>query len=152
MNIKNGLALLSALFASLLLAGCTSPRPTTPSRICPIKLDGLFYETAAGRTPLPVIPFTPAPGGLGQQAETNLPDGRVVTISVKPEGNGFAIHLSATPDGDILKWGLAVAAAPGEYFTSLMERMVATANTRPDLKPLEAQVRAWFEKNKVSGA
>ena len=82
-----------------------------PSRICPLKLDGLFYETAAGRIVLPVIPFTRAPDGLGQQAETKMPDGRVVTISVKPEGNDFSIHLAAAPDGDIVKWGLAVAAA-----------------------------------------
>ena len=114
---------------ALLLAGCaTAPQVTVslpaPSNISPLKLDGLFYETAAGRTVLPVIPFTPGPGGAGQQAETNMPDGRKVTVAVKPDGNDFSLRLSAQPDGDILKWGLAVAAEPAEYFTGLMERVV----------------------------
>ena len=53
-----------------------------------------------------------------------MPDGRTVTIAVKPDGNDFSIRLSATPDTDIVKWGLAVEAAPDEYFTGLMERVV----------------------------
>ena len=78
----------------------------------------------AGRTPLPPIPFTKTPDGPGQQAETNMPDGRMVKISVKPDGNDFSIRFSATPDADIVRWGLAVDAAPEEYFTGLMERVV----------------------------
>jgi alpha-glucosidase (family GH31 glycosyl hydrolase) len=124
MKRKFAFQFLPALFASLLLAGCTGTRTAMPARICPLKLDGLFYETIAGRIVLPVIPFTRAPDGLGQQAETKMPDGRVVTISVKPEGDVFSIHLAAAPDGDIVKWGLAVAADPAEYFTGLMERVV----------------------------
>jgi alpha-glucosidase (family GH31 glycosyl hydrolase) len=82
----------------------------------------LFYETTNSRTWLPVNLIADA-----QQhghSETNMPDGRVVTISVKPDGNDFSIRLSATPDTDIVKWGLTVAAAPDEYFTGLMERVV----------------------------
>jgi alpha-D-xyloside xylohydrolase len=129
MKRKIALPLLPVLFASILLAGCTSPRTVTvslpaPSKICPFKIAGLFYETATGRTPLPAIPFIQAPDGSGQQAETKMPDGRVVTISVTPDGNDFSIRLSATPDADIVKWGLAVNAAPEEYFTGLMERVV----------------------------
>jgi alpha-D-xyloside xylohydrolase len=117
------------LLAALLLAGCAStPEATIPlpasSQACPLKLDGLFYETAAGRTVLPSIPFTRAPDGSGQQAETNMPDGRTVTIAVKPDGSDFSIRLSAQPDKDIVKWGLALAADPNEYFTGLMERVV----------------------------
>ena len=129
MKRKIALPLLPVLFASILLAGCTSTRTVTvslpaSSKICPLKIDGLFYETATGRTLLPVIPFIQAPDGSGQQAETKMPDGRVVKISVTPDGNDFSIRLSATPDADIVKWGLAVAAAPKEYFTGLMERVV----------------------------
>ena len=124
MNRKIALQLLPALFASCLFIGCASTQATAPARICPIKLDGLFYETAAGRTTLPVIPFAQATNGSGQQAETKMPDGRVVKISVKPDGNDFAIRMTATPDTDIIKWGLAVEAAPDEYFTGLMERVV----------------------------
>jgi len=117
------------MLLSLLLAGCIStPKATVylpaPAKICPVKLDGLFYETAAGRMVLPVIPFTRAPDSLGQQAQTNMPDGRRVTITVKPDGNDFSLRLSAEPDADILKWGLAVAADPKEHFIGLMERVV----------------------------
>src|SRR5208282_4584273 len=111
------------------LAGCSSAGQATVSRSAPFKaypvtLDGLFYETAAGRTMLPAVPFEPTPDGLSRQTQTNLPDGRVATISVKSDGNGFSIRMSAQPDQDILKWGLAVAAAPDEHFTGLMERVV----------------------------
>src|ERR1035441_2057299 len=103
MKRKIALPLLPVLFASILLAGCTSTRTVTvslpaPSKICPFKIDGLFYETATGRTPLPAIPFTKTQAGPGQQAETKMLDGRVVTISVTPDGNDFSIRLSATPD------------------------------------------------------
>ena len=124
MKRKIALPLLQVLFASILLGGCISTRTTTLSRICPVKMDGLFYETASGRTPLPPIPFTKTPDGPGQQAETNMPDGRMVKISVKPDGNDFSVRFSATPDADIVRWGLAVDAGPKEYFTGLMERVV----------------------------
>jgi alpha-D-xyloside xylohydrolase len=124
MNIKTSLSLLPALLASLLFAGCAAPRAGAPASVGPFKMDGLFYETAAGRMVIPAIPFIRAADGLGQQAKTNMPDGRVVTLAVKPDGNGFSIHLAAQPDADIVKWGLAVAAAPDEYFTGLMERVV----------------------------
>ncbi len=87
-------------------------------------MDGLFYETATGRTPIPNILFTRAPEGPGQQAEAKMPDGRTVKIALIPDGNDFSIRFSATPDADIVKWGLAVEAGPDEYFTGLMERVV----------------------------
>jgi alpha-glucosidase (family GH31 glycosyl hydrolase) len=82
----------------------------------------LFYETTNSRTLLPVNLIADAqPHG---RSETKMPDGRVVTISVKPDGNDFSLRLSAAPDADIVRWGLAVDAAPDEYFTGLMERVV----------------------------
>jgi alpha-D-xyloside xylohydrolase len=129
MKRKSALSALPVLLASLWLAGCTMPRPVTvamppPSKISPFKIDSLFYETTNGRTTLPAMLFTRTPEGPGQQATTNLPDGRQVTIAVKPDGNDFSIQLSATPDADIVKWGLTVDAVPKEYFTGLMERLV----------------------------
>jgi alpha-glucosidase (family GH31 glycosyl hydrolase) len=53
-----------------------------------------------------------------------MTDGRVVRLSVRPEGKDFIIRLSAQPDSDIIKWGLAVDAAGDEYYTGLMERVV----------------------------
>jgi alpha-glucosidase (family GH31 glycosyl hydrolase) len=123
MNIKIGRALLSALLVSILLSGCSAFPTGGPGQAgrSPA-FEELFYETTNSRTLLPVRLIADAQ--LHGHSETNLPDGRVVTISVKPEGNDFSIHLSARPDGDIIKWGLAMAAAPDEYFTGLMERVV----------------------------
>ncbi len=123
-KIKTGFSLVLALATPFLFTGCTSSRTAASSRVCPFKLDGWFYETAAGRTALPVIHFSQATKGSSQLVETKMPDGRVVKISVKPDGNDFAIRMTATPDTDIIKWGLAVKAAPDEYFTGLMERVV----------------------------
>ncbi len=129
MNIKRILRFGWILLLFPLLAGYSSARetvvsPSTSSRPGSLKLDGFFYETTAGRTMLPAVPLEATPVGLSQQVQTNLPDGRVATVSVEPDGNGFSIRMSARPDQDILKWGLAVAAAPDEHFTGLMERVV----------------------------
>jgi alpha-glucosidase (family GH31 glycosyl hydrolase) len=53
-----------------------------------------------------------------------MSDGRTVKVSVVPQGENFTIEFRAKPDADITKWGLAIAAAPDEYFTGLMERVV----------------------------
>jgi alpha-glucosidase (family GH31 glycosyl hydrolase) len=91
-----------------------------------LRLDGLFYETARGRTPLPAG-LTAGPGGTGNQrlgGQARMPDGRTVTLSVVPDGTNFTIRLGARPDSDIIKWGIAVDAGADEYFTGLMERVV----------------------------
>jgi alpha-D-xyloside xylohydrolase len=92
----------------------------------PLRLDGLFFETAKGRTMLPI-----ALTGRQQQfkndswtGQTKASDGRVVTLHVKRQGNNFDITLEAQPDSDIVKWGLAIEAGSDEYYTGLMERVV----------------------------
>lgn len=86
------------------------------------QLDGLFYETARTHVSLPDELLSGA--HTNGMAATRLPDGRLVTVTVKPDGKNYNLSLSAQPDGDILKWGFAVAAAPDEYFTGVMERVV----------------------------
>jgi alpha-glucosidase (family GH31 glycosyl hydrolase) len=86
------------------------------------KLDGLFYETAKTHVSLPDELLSGA--HTNGMAATRLADGRLVTVTVKPDGKNYNLTLSAQPDGDILKWGFAVAAAPDEYFTGVMERVV----------------------------
>jgi alpha-D-xyloside xylohydrolase len=92
----------------------------------PLTIDGLFYQTAQGRTVLP--PALTA--GLRTvsttqwNGQTTMPDGRVVRLSVSPQGGNFNISLSARPNADITKWGIAVEAAADEYYTGLMERVV----------------------------
>jgi alpha-D-xyloside xylohydrolase len=91
-----------------------------------LRLDGLFYETAAGRTMLPA-----ALTAKGQNIRAKLwmgqlkmADSRVVSIEVQPQGKDFNVSLRAQPNSDILKWGLTIAAAKDEYYTGLMERVV----------------------------
>src|ERR1700691_5629982 len=92
------------------------------SAATPPALDGVFYETTNGRTMLPANLAVDAE--KNGAAEATLPDGRVVKMTVSPEGKNFEVSLGAKPDGDISKWGLAVAAGPDEYFTGVMERVV----------------------------
>jgi len=89
-----------------------------------LKLDGLFYETSAGRVKLP-RGLTTAIGPSSLRRKATMDDGRVVTLSARPEGaSRFNIRLSAIPDSDIVRWGLAVEAGSDEYYTGLMERVV----------------------------
>lgn len=91
-----------------------------------LKLDGLFYETATGRTMLPAEIKTRAEG-VGNKhwdEQAKMPDGRTVNVSVRPEGKNFIVAMKAQPDSDITKWGVAVDAARDEYYTGLMERVV----------------------------
>ncbi len=102
-----------------------------------LRLDGLFYETANGRTPFPSTLATPKGITRPWLAQTTMPDGRVVTISVQPQGSDFNVSLKAQPNSDIIKWGLALEAAGDEYYTGLMERVVDGPQARswaPNIK------------------
>jgi alpha-D-xyloside xylohydrolase len=97
---------------------------TLQSNAFALRIDGLFYETPAGRTYLPA--FTPA--GIVSRApwtrESAMPDGHVVRVSVTPEASRFAIGFTARPSSDIVRWGFAIESGADEYFTGLMERVV----------------------------
>jgi alpha-D-xyloside xylohydrolase len=91
-----------------------------------LRLDGLFYETSNGRTPLPAT-LTRNAQNISKQNWTGrvqMGDGREVSVSVAPQGKNFIVNLKAKPDADILKWGLAIDATRNEYYTGLMERVV----------------------------
>ena len=145
MRKKIHIFLLLVLFVPVLLTDCTSLKPSfkthddqlalmlpsdelSPLDSAPgsLKLDGIFFETAEGKTLLPSQLTVKATGMLHSslQGRAELPDGREVTVSVKPQGDNFIIHFSAQPDSDITKWGFTVVAAESEYFTGLMERVV----------------------------
>src|SRR5713101_9457118 len=81
-----------------------------------LKLDGLFYETAQGRTALPAQ-LTAKQKNNEQESEVRMTDGRVVKLSLKPDGKNFIVRLSAQPDSDIVKWGLAADAGQDEHYT-----------------------------------
>ena len=88
-----------------------------------LKIDGLFFETGKGRVTLPPH-FTGDVSATAWSSQWKMDDGRVVDIRVAPRGGNFTIELSAKPDADIVKWGLAIDARPDEYYTGLMERVV----------------------------
>ena len=90
-----------------------------------LRIDGLFYETAAGRVAIGNSLNLTKAGKYGVFiTEDKLPNGRTVKISVKPEGQNFVLSLSADKSDDIKKWGLSIDSLPDEYYTGLMERVV----------------------------
>jgi alpha-glucosidase (family GH31 glycosyl hydrolase) len=103
-----------------------------------LKFDGLFYETAAGRTILPQALTAKARVTTSQWTnQIKMADGRSVKITVQPQGLNFKISLKAQPDSGIQKWGLGIEAAKDEYFTGLMERVVdgpQQASWKPNIK------------------
>ena len=136
MRRKTCIFLLFAVLISVFPAGCSSLKPAFGTRgdkpilILPsekltssdsLTIDGLFFETADGKTMLPsefTVKSKPFEG------MTELPDGRVVRLSVEPQGDNYVVKFDAEPDADIIKWGFAVDAGEKEYFTGLMERVV----------------------------
>jgi alpha-glucosidase (family GH31 glycosyl hydrolase) len=133
-------ASLSAIAAVLLTCthGCAAKAPfiaiangdaalTLQAERLSLRIDGLFFETAAGRTVLP--PLTPRVRARGESwtTDTTLPNGRVVRVSAtrrSGDSGRYALVFTARPDADIVRWGFAVDANADEYFTGLMERVV----------------------------
>jgi alpha-D-xyloside xylohydrolase len=91
-----------------------------------VALDGLFFETAAGKTPVTGGPVLKS-GGAAEGTTTwrgPMPDGRLVSVVVESQGSDYVVRLIAEPSADIIRWGFAVGATRDEYFTGLMERVV----------------------------
>jgi alpha-glucosidase (family GH31 glycosyl hydrolase) len=84
-------------------------------------IDGLFFETASGRATIPIINTI-----ITSKARTIAADvaGHKITISVQPQGSNFNLSLTAQPNTDITKWGIAIDSTANEYYTGLMERVV----------------------------
>lgn len=133
MTGRRGLALVAAVLVATGAARAQEPsaEPRPPLSLSltadggpSVSIDGVYFETAAGRIPLPAAMMRPLAAGGAASREFLLPDDRVVRLALVPEGRTYAVRLSADPSKDIVGWGLAVAAAEGEYFTGLMERVV----------------------------
>lgn len=129
--------LLLVTACGVLLAGCAGPRPQFVDKAtlslplgsqsqATVRLDGLFFETATGRTMLLNMLEVAGQGKLGRslKAQGKMPDGRIVTITVAPEGRDYVVRFDAQPGADITRWGFALDATASEYFTGLMERVV----------------------------
>jgi alpha-glucosidase (family GH31 glycosyl hydrolase) len=86
-----------------------------------LDLRNFYFETEKGKV---AIPVTMDAEGKPLDQQIRTPDGRVLRVSVKPDGDNFAVRLDAESGEGITKWGFAVDAAPSEYFTGLMERVV----------------------------
>ena len=90
-----------------------------------LSVDGLFVETAQGRTALPPALTKPGPAGAGSWTHrATLTDGRVVSLSIVRQGDRTTLSLAAQPATGVIRWGLSIDAARDEYFTGLMERVV----------------------------
>ncbi len=90
-----------------------------------LRLDGFFYETAAGRDWLPAALAARPTGSAGAaEGRTLMSDGREVFFSLRQDGDDFLLQLRAQPGGDVVRWGLAIEADLKEQFTGLMERVV----------------------------
>ncbi len=91
-----------------------------------VRIDGIHYETAAGRVVLPagLTGGDRTVSGARWKVRSTTADGRTVTVAVEPEGGDFVLRMEARPDTGILGWGLSISAADREYFTGLMERVV----------------------------
>lgn len=86
-----------------------------------LELHDFFYQTSSARVPIH-LPADDSATPARQQIKT--PDGRLVTVTVKPDGINFLIDVEAEPNDGILKWGFSISAKPAEFFTGLMERTV----------------------------
>jgi alpha-D-xyloside xylohydrolase len=145
MTTRTTVHLLLVAACAVLLAGCTVTKPqlvpedeatlSLPLSNQPfgpqagpgtIRLDAIFFETAAGKTTLPGGLAVKSRGMSGRslEAQTRMSDGRLVTISVEPRGRDYVVRFDAQPDADIIRWGFAIDATENEYFTGLMERVV----------------------------
>jgi hypothetical protein len=89
-----------------------------------LRIDGLYIETLQGHIALPAaLIATPQKNGA-IEGQAKMPDGRVIKLSVTPDGENFTVHLSAQPSVGILTWGLSIEAGKDEFFTGVMERLV----------------------------
>jgi len=86
-----------------------------------LRIDGLFFETASGRATIPIINTI-----ITSRARTIAADvaGHKITILIQPQGSNFNLSLTAQPNTDITKWGIAIDSTSNEYYTGLMERVI----------------------------
>ncbi len=113
-----------AIAATLLLRSkLLSPLGAGPEG-CALKIDGLFLETAQGRMALPADLVAKPQKDGAIEGQTKMQDGRIVKLTLTPEGSNFTLRISAEPAFGIVKWGLAIEAGKDEYFTGIMERLV----------------------------
>jgi len=109
--------------ALLLQSKVISPLGSGPDRRA-LRLDDLFVETEQGRVALPgeLIGKPQKDGTMEGQAK--LQDGRLIKLTVTPEGDNYTVKLTAEPAIGVVKWGFAIEAGKDEYFTGVMERLV----------------------------
>lgn len=96
------------------------PAEEAPSEV---RVDALWYETAAGRQAVPALEIAKGAGGRWE-ARAKGADGRAVLVAVEALGVHAGLRFSAVPADGITGWGFAVEAQDGERFTGIMERVV----------------------------
>ncbi len=95
---------------------------SSPLTITGVK-GAVFFETEEGRFWLNELPAQQKGSDNAYFADWTLDD-REVRLAVEANDEGYDFSLEATPDHDILKWGMGISANEDEYFTGLFERTV----------------------------
>ncbi len=124
MKYTSAVSLVVPVLLTILLSSVPDAWSSPASPDARTKLEGLFFETARGRTALPAEWIASLQDFDFTEASTNLPDGRLIKVSLIREGKNVEANFTAKPDADIVKWGFSVPATKDEYFTGLMERVV----------------------------
>ncbi len=110
--------------ATLVIPSPVPLRAASEAQRAALRIDRLYIDTTKGRRRLPASLTAAARLAEGGTSEATLPDGRVVRLAVAIEGAHRTLRLTAEPPRGVRGWGLALDAAPDEYFTGLMERVV----------------------------
>jgi len=97
---------------------------TQPLVITGRSTDPIYYETAEGKTYIEGEPFCSKEVDGGFSGKWRDESGRIVKISIKPDGDNYDIKFSAEPSDGILGWGFSLNAYEGEYFTGCTEKVI----------------------------
>src|SRR6185437_16125397 len=62
-----------------------------------LQLTGLFYETAQGKVFLPAELTRKSRAHADVQSQAKMPDGRMIKLSLRKQGENYLLSLSAQP-------------------------------------------------------
>lgn len=89
-----------------------------------IRPGSIFFETTDGRTVLTGKPASAERIPLSFAGTWDTPAGISIAVTLAHDARGTNLRLSTKSNVEIRKWGIAIQAAPDEYFTGAMERVV----------------------------
>lgn len=118
-----------------------------------LRIDEVFYETAEGRTALPVEGAVSGGGGPVEM-EWKRGVGPAVRVAVVTRGNAFTVRMEGEADAGITGWGVSIEAREGERFTGRWSGWWTGRRRRPGPGPLVAEhalEAAYYDGTPVTG-